>query len=149
MMNGSGNLFGFRGGMAMGMGMGGMRELTEPAFMRRDLPMIQDELDLDDDQSMIVEVLVLDYEAAYAEAAEAARGEFENLRPQTPEEQARRDERRALMDEFRGMRDEMRAFREKMESEDLDEAERAKLRDAMRREDAAATNSESSGSRAE
>ena len=41
----------------------------EPEFMRRDAPVMVDELELDKPQSQIVEVLIMDYETAFSAAA--------------------------------------------------------------------------------
>ena len=81
--------FGGRGGRMGGMG-GGMRdvrELMEPDFMRRDVPLFVSQLELDDTQTLVVETLMGDYESDYATAsgrvteqmAEMGRQMFSNM----------------------------------------------------------------------
>lgn len=76
---------GQRGGMGQGMGggmgrMGGMGGLTrqftarmEPDFMKRDVPIIQEQLKLDDGQVTVVETFVTDYTEAFEPLAEETR----------------------------------------------------------------------------
>ena len=47
-----------------------------PDFLRRDMRLFVDLLELDEDQSSIVEALLLDYETSYTEASEAMRDVF-------------------------------------------------------------------------
>ena len=55
--------------------------LFEPYLLRRDLTLIHDEFDLDKDQAVIVEMALLDYQLEFAEACEATREKFGELRP--------------------------------------------------------------------
>ena len=56
-------------GPRSGGGPGAFGQLFRPEFLRRDLPLIAGELDLDKGQSTIVETLLLDYQAAFDAAA--------------------------------------------------------------------------------
>ena len=106
--------FGGRGGRMGGMG-GGMRdvrELMEPDFMRRDVPLFISQLELDDTQTLVVETLMGDYESDYATAsgrvteqmAEMGRQMFSNM--VTPEMRTRfEDEARSIREEIREMQD--------------------------------------------
>jgi hypothetical protein len=98
---------GFRGGG----GPGG--RMTQPEYLRRDLPFIIEDLALDDEQATIAETLLLDYEASFAELAEDARDRMQALRPERPEmtekQQAERD---ALRQEMRQIRRELAELRE-------------------------------------
>ena len=106
--------FGGRGGRMGGMG-GGMRdvrELMEPDFMRRDVPLFVSQLELDDTQTLVVETLMGDYESDYATAsgrvteqmAEMGRQMFSNM--VTPEMRTRfEDEARSIREEIREMQD--------------------------------------------
>ena len=63
-------------------GFGGMqdiRELLEPDFMSRDLPLFVDQLLLDDGQKVVVEALMFDYEDEFGEGSQAAQGELTDL----------------------------------------------------------------------
>ena len=72
-----------RGGRGSRMGgFGGMqdiRELLEPDFMSRDLPLFVDQLLLDDGQKVVVEALMFDYEDEFGEGSQAAQGELTDL----------------------------------------------------------------------
>ena len=106
--------FGGRGGRMGGMG-GGMRdvrELMEPDFLRRDVPLFVSQLELDDTQTLVVETLMGDYESDYATAsgrvteqmAEMGRQMFSNM--VTPEMRTRfEDEARSIREEIREMQD--------------------------------------------
>ena len=111
---GQGGQRGGRGGRMGGMG-GGMRdvrELMEPDFMRRDVPLFVSQLELDDTQTLVVETLMGDYESDYATAsgrvteqmAEMGRQMFSNM--VTPEMRTRfEDEARSIREEIREMQD--------------------------------------------
>ena len=106
--------FGGRGGRMGGMG-GGMRdvrELMEPDFLRRDVPLFVSQLELDYTQTLVVETLMGDYESDYATAsgrvteqmAEMGRQMFSNM--VTPEMRTRfEDEARSIREEIREMQD--------------------------------------------
>lgn len=106
--------FGGRGGRMGGMG-GGMRdvrELMEPDFVRRDVPLFVSQLELDDTQALVVETLMGDYENDYATAsgrvteqmAEMGRQMFSNM--VSPEMRTRfEDEARSIREEIREMQD--------------------------------------------
>ena len=47
-------------------------EQFQPAVMRRDVPLMRDELQLDEGQVGIVETLVTDYETQFTEASDKA-----------------------------------------------------------------------------
>ena len=49
-----------------------LREQFQPAVMRRDVPLMRDELQLDEGQVGIVETLVTDYETQFTEASDKA-----------------------------------------------------------------------------
>ena len=129
---------GGRGGSSMG-GFGGMqdvRELLEPEFSRRDVPLFVEQLQLDDSQRPIVEALIFDYEDAFQEGSEAASEEMRSLG-------------REMMQAFMGggggdagggggggmreaMRESMREIRDEMEGLDLsDEERRGMFRERM------------------
>jgi hypothetical protein len=119
--DGAGGGQGRRGGMGGRMGgrMGGMgggmrdvRELMEPDFVRRDVPLFVSQLELDDTQSLVVETLMGDYENDYGTAsgrvteqmAEMGRQMFSNM--VTPEMRTRfEDEARSIREEIREMQD--------------------------------------------
>ncbi|MGA0174250.1 MAG: hypothetical protein ACO3NL_11505, partial [Phycisphaerales bacterium] len=63
-MGGPGGRMGGRMG-GMGGGMRDVRELMEPDFVRRDVPLFVSQLELDDTQSLVVETLMGDYENDY------------------------------------------------------------------------------------
>ena len=74
-----------RGGEGRGGRMGGfggmqdIRELLEPDFMSRDLPLFVEQLILDDGQKVVVEALMFDYEDEFSEGSQAAQGELTDL----------------------------------------------------------------------
>ncbi len=109
-MGGMGGRGGRMGGM--GGGMRDVRELMEPDFVRRDVPLFVTQLELDDTQSLVVETLMGDYENDYASAsgrvteqmAEMGRQMFSNM--VTPEMRTRfEDEARSIREEIREMQD--------------------------------------------
>lgn len=112
-MGGMGGRGGRMGGMGgMGGGMRDVRELMEPDFVRRDVPLFVSQLELDDTQTLVVETLMGDYENDYATAsgrvteqmAEMGRQMFTNM--VTPEMRTRfEDEARSIRDEIREMQD--------------------------------------------
>jgi hypothetical protein len=131
---------GGRGGGMMG-GFGGMqdvRELLEPEFSRRDVPLFVEQLQLDDSQRPIVEALIFDYEDAFQEGSEVASEGMRSLG-------------REMMQAFMGggggggdagggggggmreaMRESMREIRDEMEGLDLsDEERRGMFRERM------------------
>jgi len=68
-----------RGGMR---GMGGMREireLLEPDFSRRDMPLFAEQLQLDDGQKAIIEALIEDYEDGFGGGSEAVQADLMDL----------------------------------------------------------------------
>ena len=109
-MGGFGGRMGGRMGGGMGGGMRDVRELMEPDFVRRDLPLFVTQLELDDTQSLVIETLMGDYENDYAAAsgrvteqmAEMGRQMFSNM--VTPEMRTRfEDEAQSIRDEIRTM----------------------------------------------
>ncbi|MBX3354386.1 MAG: hypothetical protein KF724_01655 [Phycisphaeraceae bacterium] len=69
------------GGMMGGPGGGFMRRAMDgfrPEFMRRDLPLIREQLALDDTQRMVVEQLLLDYDEAFNPASQEAQEKIRN-----------------------------------------------------------------------
>ena len=119
---------GFRGRGGIG-GMGGMGRLMQPDFVRRDLTLIGRELDLDDDQSTIVEALLLDYQESFADGLDDMRSQFTEMRPQSPEDVERREQRRVLIQDLRKIRVEFQAEREQAgDDAAANEALREKIR---------------------
>jgi hypothetical protein len=107
---------GMRGGRMMGGGMGGgmrdVRELLEPDFVRRDVPLFVQQLDLDESQALIVTTLMDDYDADYAAAsgrvneqlAQMGREMFQSM--VTPEMRTRfEEEARSIREEIERMRE--------------------------------------------
>jgi hypothetical protein len=82
--------------------------------VRRDARLVNDELELDKDQVPILETLLLDYETAFAEAAETMQGRLLELRPEFKESEEQRAQREALFEQMRQARREMREMRERM-----------------------------------
>lgn len=101
------------GGMGgMGGGMRDVRELLEPDFVRRDVPLFVRQLELDDAQSIIVSTLMEDYETDYADAsgrvtdqmAQMGREMFQNI--VTPQMRERfENEARSIREEIERMRE--------------------------------------------
>jgi hypothetical protein len=63
-------------------GFGGMqdvRELLEPEFSRRDVPLFVEQLQLDEGQRPIVEAIIFDYEDAFQEGSSTASDEMRDL----------------------------------------------------------------------
>lgn len=65
-----------RGGLGGGMrGVGLMRRFADgfrPEYLRRDMPMIREQLKLDEAQSLVIQTLLSDYEEAFGPASQAA-----------------------------------------------------------------------------
>ncbi|MCH2162677.1 MAG: hypothetical protein MK085_12500 [Phycisphaerales bacterium] len=70
---------GGRGGMGGFGGMQDVRELLEPDFMGRDLPLFAEQLQLDDGQKAIVEALIFDYEDAFSDGSQDTQGDLMDL----------------------------------------------------------------------
>lgn len=71
-----------RMGRGFGRGMGMMRQFTEtfrPEFQRRDVPLFEEQLELDKGQMEVVESLMADYEAGFTPAAQAAQEKMQDL----------------------------------------------------------------------
>lgn len=69
-------------GRGFGRGMGMMRQFTEtfrPEFQRRDVPLFEEQLELDKGQMEVVESLMADYEAGFTPAAQAAQEKMQDL----------------------------------------------------------------------
>lgn len=115
-------------------GFGGMqdvRELLEPDFSRRDVPLFVEQLQLDESQRPIVEAIIYDYEDAFKEGSQAASEGMQDLG-------------REMAQSFMGggggegggmreaMREAMREIREEMgESELSSEERRAMFRERI------------------
>lgn len=90
-----------------GRGPGLMRRFADsfrPDYMRRDLPMIREELKLDDAQAVLVQTLLSDYEEAFSPASEAAQAELEELGQSLAQSffsEGMRDRMRSNMETFR------------------------------------------------
>ncbi|MBT8484628.1 MAG: hypothetical protein HKO59_02090 [Phycisphaerales bacterium] len=113
-----------RGGMG---GFGGFARMLEPDFLRRDLTMITDTFDLDEDQRPIAETILFDYESGFSEASEAMRARFSELRPGSNQTDEQRQQRREVFTEFRDIRNANRELRQQLEAAEGDEARRAEL----------------------
>lgn len=121
------------GGRMMGGGMRDVRELLEPDFVRRDVPLFVQQLELDDAQSIIVTTLMDDYDADYAAAsgrvneqlAQMGREMFQSM--VTPEMRTRFEE------EARSIREEIEQMREQAGGELDPEQIRGVWRDRMGR----------------
>ena len=123
-----GNMRNRRGGRGMG-----FATMMRPEFVRRDIQLISESLELDRTQQQLVETFILDYETSFEEAAEAMRDDFRSLRPEReldPATEAKRDEirnrMRELLPELRDMRERIR------NDEDYDEAEMEALQEKFR-----------------
>ena len=126
--DGPGGRRGFRGPRSGGSG-GAFGQLFRPEFLRRDLPLIAGELELDKSQSTIVETLLLDYQAAFDDGAEGIRDEFRELRPQSEGRQERLVQRRELNEKMREVREKVRALRQA--GEEIDPEVLAEVRQEM------------------
>ncbi len=62
-------------------GGGGFGRFFQPEYLRRDLVVVIEELEVEPGQRAIVETLLLDYETAFTKASEAMRDQFSQLRP--------------------------------------------------------------------
>ncbi|MEM7228904.1 MAG: hypothetical protein AAF432_08825 [Planctomycetota bacterium] len=82
-------------------------QFMQPEFLRRDMPMFTDRLDLDATQQLLVETLLDDYQAAFTEGSELTMEQFTDLRPDRNEDSATRDQRREVINEMRAIRREM------------------------------------------
>lgn len=118
--NGPGNGPGMGRGGERGMGPGGdfggpmMRgigQMMEPEFLRRDMPMFVQTLELDESQRPILETLLVDYTMAFNDAADEMRDRFATLRPRSPEQEARSQKRREIGGQMRDAVDELRELR--------------------------------------
>lgn len=98
-------------------GGGGFGRFFQPEYLRRDLVVVVEELELVPGQRAIVETLLLDYETAFSEASEAMRAQFSELRPQRAQDPERREKRRGLFDGMRKLREEIQAQREQATDE--------------------------------
>jgi hypothetical protein len=85
--------------------------MFQPDFLRRDMRLFVDHLSLDDDQSAIVEALLLDYETAFDAASDNNRAEMRSLFPQREEDAANRERRQVLTAELREIARELRDSR--------------------------------------
>ncbi len=109
--------FGMGGGMGgpMGRSLGAVTELREqfqPAIVKRDVPLIKEQLKLDDAQVTVVENFVADYETAFNTASEKASA-------------AQQEQMRSMFQSFMGgnMRERFQSFREKAQ-QDIDQMEK-------------------------
>ena len=104
-----------RGGGTRGLGLMGTPDgLFSPDFLTRDVPMVVEELQLDDTQRIIVAQLFQDYDSNFRELLETIQAGTEELNENyepDPDIQASMD---AVRDSMREMRDEMREAREQM-----------------------------------
>jgi hypothetical protein len=133
----------FRGGGPMGgggpMAMRGLGQLMEPEFLRRDMPLFVQTLELDKSQTPVLETLLLDYDTAFSAAADLIREKFAAARPQSPElgqqVQQRREvieQMRAAVQEMRALRDAAAAAEEQTDQDEATDADREKLEAASR-----------------
>jgi predicted protein tyrosine phosphatase len=106
---GGGGGFGGRGGPGA---RGALGQLLQPEYLRRDLPVISEALELDREQRSLTETLLLDYEAAFNEAAAGIRARLEEIAPRPEVSEADRQARQAGMEAMRSLWQEMRALRE-------------------------------------
>lgn len=119
-----------RGGMGMMMWGGGGS--VQPTFLRRDLPLMVERLQLDASQRTIVAVFLQDYQDEFDVLSESMRERMDAWRPQRTEaqEQQRQEERqqrRALFDEMRQIRQALGQVDSDTGQPPLDEAVRARL----------------------
>ena len=117
---------GRQGGRGFGMGGGGMgggigrslgavtemREQFQAFIVKRDVPLIKDQLKLDDGQTTVVETFVTDYEAAFTDASDKA-------------STAQQDLMRSMFQSFMGgnMRERYQSFGENMQK-DIEQIEK-------------------------
>ena len=134
---GQGGRGGFGGGRGGGFGgMRDVRELLEPDFQRRDVPLFVEQLQLDDSQRPIVEALIFDYEDAFEEGSQAAQGEMMDMGRQMMQAfmgsgDGGNDMRTRMRENFQNIRaeiDEIEAAQGEMSEEDR----RAMFRERMR-----------------
>jgi len=109
--------FGMGGGMGGGIGrsLGAvteMREQFQAFIVKRDVPLIKDQLKLDDGQTTVVETFVTDYEAAFTDASDKA-------------STAQQDLMRSMFQSFMGgnMRERYQSFGENMQK-DIEQIEK-------------------------
>lgn len=106
--------------------------LMRPEFLPRDMPLFVDLLALDEDQAIIVEALLLDYEAAFQTALDEMRQSWQDRKPSSQAEGKRTAHRESLIEDFRQIRDEMRALREATpEGQPVDQAALLRIRARM------------------
>jgi hypothetical protein len=115
-----------RGGM--GGGMRDIRELMEPDFVRRDVPLFVTQLELDDTQTLVVETLMSDYEADYAEAVEGVTDRLRDMGRQMFSNMVTPEMRTRFQEEARAIREEIQA----MEAEQGGELDREAVRNMWR-----------------
>jgi hypothetical protein len=118
----------FGGPMMRGLG----QQMMEPEFLRRDMPLFVQTLDLDESQRPILETLLMDYSDAFTEAAESMREQFAGLRPRTPEQEARSQQRREIGQQMREAVQQLRELRQSTpEGEEPDPAKTDDIRQQM------------------
>jgi hypothetical protein len=108
------------------------QQMMEPEFLRRDMPLFVQTLDLDESQRPILETLLMDYSDAFTEAAESMREQFAGLRPRTPEQEARSQQRREIGQQMREAVQQLRELRQSTpEGEEPDPAKTDDIRQQM------------------
>lgn len=85
---------------------GNMEESFAPDFLRRDMAMIEQELQLDDDQKLIISTVFQDYEEAFKTGVDAVRADLGKSQPRAEEDPALEEKRVALRDQIRQLSDE-------------------------------------------
>ena len=126
---------GGRGGMGGGMGrMGGMgglmRQFTsrmEPDFMKRDVPVIQEQLKLDDGQVTVVEAFITDYTDAFEPLAEETRTVMQDSMRSIMQSFMGGGMQERMRDLFEGVQKDMEALQQENGGAEIDPEVRRKL----------------------
>lgn len=124
---------GGRNGGWGGWGGGMFNSMARPGWERRDLRVLDAELDLDRDQEMIIETLLADYLEGFDAAAEASREAMREARPDVQVDDETRARFQAVREEIGDLRRQMREASQAGEAGDEDAiARREELSTRMR-----------------
>lgn len=119
------------GGMGRMGGMGGlMRQFTsrmEPDFMKRDVPIIQEQLKLDDGQVTVVETFITDYTDAFEPLAEETRTVMQDSMRSIMQSFMGGGMQERMRDLFEGVQKDMEALQQENGGAEIDPEVRRKL----------------------
>lgn len=124
------------GGMRMGRGMGGggmadIREQLEPDFIRRDVPVFVQQLQLDSTQGLVLETLMGDYEEAYETASTQVQTEIRDLGRQVFSSMVSPEMRERMMTVGQEVQEDLRRLAEERGAPLTEEERRAFFRERM------------------